>query len=158
MAGREIRAFDYVNQPYAAVRDLLTQDASTIFRTATKVAEARTDEIVASLSVDLQGIEVSKDVTIRINKIHEDPGARATKVTHVELEWQAKDAPGLFPVMKADLKVYPLSSTETQIDLTGPYEPPMGALGKVLDAAVGHRIAEASVHRFVSAVAERLRR
>ena len=69
----------------------------------------------------------------------------------------AKDSPGFFPVMKADLALYPLSSTETQIDLSGQYEPPMGPLGKALDAMVGHRIAEASVHRFVGAVADRLR-
>jgi hypothetical protein len=33
----------------------------------------------------------------------------------------------------------------------------MGVLGTAIDAVVGHRIAEASVHRFVRAVVERLR-
>jgi hypothetical protein len=33
----------------------------------------------------------------------------------------------------------------------------MGVLGTALDAVVGHRIAEASVHRFVRAIVERLR-
>lgn len=156
MPRREIRAFDYVNQPYAAVRDVLTKDASSIFHSATKVAEARTDELVASLSVDISGIEVSKDISIRLGEIREE-GSGLKQKTHIALEWQAKDSPGLFPVMQADLALYPLSATETQIDLTGHYEPPMGALGKALDAVAGHRIAEASVHRFISAVAERLR-
>ena len=59
--------------------------------------------------------------------------------------------------MSAELRVYPLSFTETQVELVGNYDPPMGALGTALDAVLGHRIAEASVHRFVRAIVERLR-
>ena len=33
----------------------------------------------------------------------------------------------------------------------------MGVLGGAIDAVVGHRIAEATVHRFVGAVVDRLR-
>jgi hypothetical protein len=69
------------------------------------------------------------------------------------LEWKAATMPGLFPLMKGELSVYPLTSTETQLDLSGVYEPPFGAVGKTMNAIVGHRIAEGSVHRFVSDVA-----
>jgi hypothetical protein len=50
-----------------------------------------------------------------------------------------------------------LTATETQLDFAGRYQPPLGPLGSVLDAAIGHRIAEASVHRFVADVAQHLR-
>ena len=66
--------------------------------------------------------------------------------------------PRLFPIMKADLSIYPLTATETQLDFKGVYEPPLGPLGKAVNAMVGHRIAEVSVHRFVSDVAEYLRK
>ena len=59
--------------------------------------------------------------------------------------------------MNAELMAYPLSATETQVDLRGHYDPPLGVLGDAIDMAIGHRVAEAAVHRFVSAVAERLR-
>jgi hypothetical protein len=59
--------------------------------------------------------------------------------------------------MKADLSIYPLTATETQLDFKGLYEPPLGLLGKAVNAMVGHRIAEVSVHRFVSDVAQYLR-
>ena len=65
--------------------------------------------------------------------------------------------PRLFPLMKADLSIYPLTATETQLDFKGLYEPPLGLLGKAVNAMVGHRIAEVSVHRFVSDVAQYLR-
>jgi hypothetical protein len=59
--------------------------------------------------------------------------------------------------MKAELSIYPLTGTETQLDFLGLYEPPFGALGKAMNAIVGHRIAEVSVHRFISDVAGYLR-
>ena len=60
--------------------------------------------------------------------------------------------------MKAELSFWPLTATETQLELTGAYEPPLGALGKAVDAAIGHRIAEATVHRFLDDLVEQLRR
>ncbi len=64
----------------------------------------------------------------------------------------------LFPLMKAELTIYPLTATETQLDFLGLYEPPFGAVGKAMNAVVGHRIAEVSVHRFISDVAAYLRK
>ncbi|MEX2080937.1 MAG: site-specific integrase, partial [Dehalococcoidia bacterium] len=49
---------------------------------------------------------------------------------------EAAQRPRLFPFMKAVLTAYPLTSTETQLDFSGRYLPPLGALGKALDAAV----------------------
>jgi len=61
--------------------------------------------------------------------------------------------------MKGTLAAYPITSTETQLDFSGHYAPPMGLglMGKAIDAIVGRRIAEASVHSFVSEVAAFLR-
>ena len=59
--------------------------------------------------------------------------------------------------MKGDLAIYPLTSTETQLDFSGVYEPPLGPLGKAMNAIAGHRIAEVSVHRFINDVAGYLR-
>ena len=40
------------------------------------------------------------------------------------LEWEAATMPRLFPLMKAELSIYPLTATETQMDFSGLYEPP----------------------------------
>ena len=60
--------------------------------------------------------------------------------------------------MKAELSIYPMTSTETQLDFLGHYEPPLGPLGRAINAVAGHRIAEVSVHRFIDEVAEYLRK
>ncbi len=65
--------------------------------------------------------------------------------------------PQMFPLMKAELCFYPLTATETQLDFSGKYEAPFGFLGNAVDAVVGYRIAEASVHRFIENVAAHLK-
>lgn len=153
---REIRSYDYVNHPYERVRDALRQDALTVFQSATKAAASRAQSVAAELHVDVGGIGVKADVRISVKKVGEKV-QDATPSTSLLLEWESATMPRLFPLMKAELSIYPLTATETQLDFSGLYEPPLGVVGKAMNALVGYRIAEASVHRFVSDVAEYLR-
>src|ERR1035441_1725083 len=155
--GRELRCYDYVNHPYARVRDVLSKEALTIFQSATKAAESRARSIASELRVDISGIGVEADIIISVKKVEEQTSEMAAPVTRLQLEWQAAKMPGLFPVMKAELSIYPLTASETQLDFSGLYEPPFGAVGKAMNAIVGYRIAEVSVHRFVNDVAGYLR-
>lgn len=157
--GPEIHCYDYVNHPYEQVRDALKRDALNVFQSATKAAASRAQSVAAELRVDFGSIGVKADIRISVKSIDEKVfEAAATPVTQLALEWQAASNPGLFPVMKAELSIYPLTSTETQLDFWGAYEPPLGAVGKAVDAVAGHRIAEASVRRFVDEVAAYLRK
>ena len=157
--GREIRSYDYVNHPYERVRDALSQNALTVFQSATKAAASRAQSVAAELHVDFGGVGVKADINISVKSIEEKiVEATSSPSTRLLLEWEAASVPGLFPLMKGDLSVYPLTSTETQLDFCGLYEPPFGAVGRTMNAIVGHRIAEVSVHRFVSDVAGYLRR
>lgn len=156
--GREIRSYDYVNHPYERVRDALRKNALTVFQEATKAAASRAQSVAAELHVDFGGIGVKTDINISVKSIEEKfVDATSTPTTQLLLEWEASTAPRLFPLMKGDLSVYPLTSTETQLDFSGVYEPPFGAVGRAMNAVAGHRIAEASVHRFISDVAGHLR-
>jgi len=155
--GREIRSYDYVNRPYERVRDALRQNALTVFQSATKAAASRAQSIAAELHVDFGGIGVKTDINISVKNIEEIVDATSTPTTRLLLEWEAATVPRLFPLMKGELSLYPLTSTETQLDFSGFYEPPFGAVGRTMNAIVGHRIAEVSVHRFVSDVAGYLR-
>jgi len=155
--GREVRFYDYVNHPYARVRDVLSKDAPSVFQSATKAASTRAESIASELRVDLSGIALEADIIVSVKNVEEQTPDMAAPVTRIELEWQAAKRPGLFPLMKAVLSVYPLTATETQLDFSGVYQPPFGAVGKAMDAIVGYRIAEGSVHRFVTDVAGYLR-
>jgi hypothetical protein len=136
----------------------LRQNALTVFRSATKAAASRAQSVAAELHVDFGGIGVKTDINISVKSIEEKiVDATSTPTTRLLLEWEAATVPGLFPLMRGELSVYPLTSTETQLDFSGFYKPPFGAVGRTMNAIVGHRIAEVSVHRFVSDVAGYLR-
>ncbi len=156
--GRQIRSYDYVNHPYERVRDTLKQNALAVFQSATKAAAARAESVAAELHVDFAGMGVKADIKIHVKGVEEKTAdATSSASTTLRLEWEATTLPRLFPLMQGELAVYPLTSTETQLDFSGVYEPPFGAVGKTLNAIAGHRIAEVSVHRFVSDVAAYLR-
>ena len=157
--GREIHCYDYVNHPYEQVRDALSKDARAVFHSATKAAASRAQSIASELRIDFGGIGIQADIRVSVKKIEVRPRAAIWKpATRLQLEWEAAKMPRLFPLMKADLSIYPLTATETQLHFKGLYEPPLGPLGKAVNAMVGHRIAEVSVHRFVSDVARYLRK
>jgi hypothetical protein len=154
---QHLRVFDYVNRPYAAVRDALALDPLAIFRKATSAAASRADALSAELRTRLGPLEIATDIDIRVVAIEESTALLDTPTTRITLEWQAARHPGLFPTMQAVLSIYALTATVTQLDLQGDYEPPLGPLGRVIDAALGHRVAEASVHRFIEQVGSHLR-
>ena len=155
---REIRSYDYVNHPYAAVRDALVKDPAAVLRAATNAAASRARDVAAALHVTIGPLDLGAEIAITVGQITEQAhDAPTSRVTRIPIEWSAARSAALFPIMKAELSVYPLTATETQLDFLGRYEPPLGIVGGALDAIVGHRIAEASVHRLVADVASYLR-
>jgi hypothetical protein len=157
--GRDVRAFDYVNHPYDHVREELLAHADEIFRDATRAAAVRAHDVAAGLRVNIAGLEIGSAIAIAVTEIDEEHGTLISEQrTRLSVEWEAAKNARLFPEMNGTLAVYPLTARETQLDFAGTYEPPLGPLGSAIDAAVGHRIAESSIHRFVTDVAGYLRR
>ena len=155
---KTIRVYDYINHPYDAVRKKLSVEALDVFRNATKVAALRAKSVASELHINFAGIEVGTDISISVKSIEDQPKTISSPpMTKIQLEWEAANMPRLFPFMRAELSVYPLTATETQLDLSGNYEPPFGVVGNVIDSVLGHRIAEASVHQFIKDIAVHLR-
>jgi hypothetical protein len=154
-----LHCYDYVNHPYTAVRDAMRADAGGIFQRATTSAAGRAQALAATLKVGVGALEVGTDVAIEVlgpEEREEGPAGRVP-TTVIPLRWRAARAAALFPSMEAELLIYSLSRDETQIELDGRYTPPLGVLGGALDSLIGHRVADASVHRFVTDVASLLR-
>jgi hypothetical protein len=156
---REIHCFDYITHPYDRVRSALTEDVLAVFQSATRAAASRAQSLASELRIDLGGIAIEADIRIFIKNIEVKEGeAMSRPATRLQLEWEAAAMPRLFPLMKAELSLYPITATETQLDFKGLYEPPFGPLGRAVNAMIGHRVAEVTVNGFVSDVAEYLRR
>ncbi len=153
---RELRCYEYVIAPYERVCELLAGDPTGLFQRATRAASARADELGATLRVAVGPIEIGAPVNIRVVSVTDEVGPLGDKATRLEVAWTAAKGGGFFPSMEATLRVYPLSRGETQIDLHGKYRPPLGAVGNVINAVFLHRVAEATVLRFVQDLAARI--
>ena len=159
MSHHPIRCYEYVTCPYEKVSGALRRDALGVFQRATTAAATRAKSLVSSLHIDIGGVDVGADAVIVVRSMveHLNPPGIHTPCLRLALEWRAARAASFFPVMHAELAVYALSREETQLDFSGEYVPPMGVVGEAIDAIVGRRIAEATVHRFIEDVAARLR-
>jgi len=156
---KELHSYQYVNRPFEAVRDALIVDAVGLFERGTQTATGRAHALVSNLKVTIAGLDVGKNVVVKVRRVEphaEAPTHDPSGAVRFDLEWQAETSSSLFPSMKASLLAYPLGTNETQLDLRGHYEPPGGVLGSAADWLLGHRIAEASVKRFLDDIAARL--
>jgi hypothetical protein len=155
-----IHCYQYVNRPYAAVSRILVSDPVGLFQRATVAASGRAESLVARLEMRIAGFEIGKNVRIEVTHVNTEarpPRALVLPATSLELKWHAATNEALFPSMQAELLAYPLSADETQLALHCHYAPPGGLLGSAADALLGHRIAEASVHRFLEDIVACLR-
>ncbi len=74
----------------------------------------------------------------------------------IPVAWRATGPSQLFPVLDGKLTVQPLGPRSSVLWLGGTYQPPLGALGREIDEAVMHNVAEATIKDFVDGVAARL--
>jgi hypothetical protein len=156
---RTLRLYGYVERPYERVRTLLRAEPLALLARATTSAAKRAQELVANLRVGLGGIEIGVDVRTAVLGVREEESiAGMPPVTCIELGWEAVHAPALFPLMHARLSLWPTLSSETQLEIEGEYQPPFRGLGSTLDAVLLHRIAQASVHRFLEDAIAQIRR
>ncbi|MDH3731997.1 MAG: hypothetical protein OEU54_00625 [Gemmatimonadota bacterium] len=154
----DIRAFDYVNHPYERVREALRDDTERVLQQGTRAAASRAHAVASLLHVNIGGFEVGTEISLNVSEIDLEPGSGASgERTRIRLDWKAAKNPRLFPEMTGVLSVYALTAKETQLDFEGTYETPLGPLGTAVEAIIGRRIADASVHRFVTDVAVHLR-
>src|SRR5690242_10817954 len=96
-----LRCYDYVNRPYAVVRDALKADVGGVFSRATKGAAGRANALAANLKVELGSLEVGTDVVIEVVSIEETKAAAPDGgvATTVKIKWKAARAAAIFPSM-----------------------------------------------------------
>jgi hypothetical protein len=84
------------------------------------------------------------------------PGQQVGDTWVLPIAWEAVGADALFPSLEADIEVAALSPTRTHLSLSGRYRPPGGAIGRIADRALFHRVAEATMKDFLDRIAARL--
>ena len=150
---RELYYYEYVDRAANDVVEALAGPEHAAFQAATLGAVAEANQFRERLHVEVAGLDIGKDVVIEVGK----PNDKGFAV-FVPIKWHAASQTALFPSMDAELEIVPLSHNppRSQIGLLGRYRPPIGVFGAIGDAMLGHRIAEATVRRFVMELSSRL--
>ena len=153
---RELHVYAYVEAPFDLCARLLAENATRVLQEATDESAAQARVLSRTLEVEVGGFSVSREVVIEVGEFE----PRQLRASVVPLRWHAETGRLLFPELRAELEVAALvlDPPLTQLTLSGTYEPPLGAVGAGADRLALGRLAEATVHRFVHDVADRLRR
>jgi hypothetical protein len=115
-------------------------------------AEDRGSRLLADVGFSVGATHrAEKQVEVAVGEPFRMPGK-----TLLPIAWTASGGEPLFPSLEGDLEVAALGERRTQLSISARYRPPLGAVGRMLDRALLHRVAESSVKDFLDRVAETL--
>jgi hypothetical protein len=152
---RELHAYAYVDVPFDLASRLFAENAQAVLQHATDDVTEEAGKLSRTLHVKLGGVDVAKDVEVLVGEFEPKELTRSA----VPIRWRAERGRLLFPTLEARLEIAAVSFDPplSQVMVNGTYEPPMGAIGAGVDKLVLHKVAEATMYRFVHDVAMELR-
>lgn len=114
-------------------------------------AEGRGHELLAEVGFPVDDRRIDREVEIALGIPY-----RSGSATRVPLTWGATTGERLFPRLEADVEVAALGPNRSQLSIDARYRPPLALVGRALDRALLHRVAEATIGDFVERIAERI--
>jgi hypothetical protein len=115
-------------------------------------AERRGERLLAEVGFAVDDTHrLDKQVEVEFASPH-----HLTSKTVLPMSWKATGPERMFPSLDADLEVAALGANRTQLSISARYRPPMGPVGRALDRALLHRVAEATIKDFLDRVGEAL--
>jgi hypothetical protein len=105
----------------------------------------------AALGPHIAGIALRKKVAVEIG-----PPVTTGDWTEIPVTWKATFIEQLFPIMVGKIELAPVDALTTRLTVCGMYEPPFGPLGKQVDDAFMHAVAEATVADLTLSIARRI--
>ena len=153
---RPLHCYAYLHARFDLVSRVLAYRTADVLQHATENAAEQAGELSRTLSVEVGGFRISRDVAIEIGEFE----PRGVMSSVVPLRWRAESSGLLFPTLSAELEIAALTTDPplTQLTVDGSYVPPLGVVGAGADRLLLHRVAEATLHRFTNDVAEQLDR
>lgn len=150
-AAREHALFleDFVDVacPPERVRSRIGSDAAWLAELANS-ASAAGDAMLTRIGPSWASGFLTRTVEIRLGVVHE-----RGSTTVVPISWASAAHKGLFPVLTGDLEITPLGADACRVGLSASYRTPFGQLGRGLDRAVLHHVAQSTVRSFLDTIA-----
>jgi hypothetical protein len=105
----------------------------------------------SDVGLRVAGVSVHKRVTVQLG----EPETKGDW-TNVPVSWKATFPEHMFPVLVGRLELVPIDTKVTRLTLSGMYEAPLGRLGALIDDAIMHSVAEATVREVAESIAKQL--
>ncbi|HET9410813.1 MAG TPA: hypothetical protein VFO75_02910 [Candidatus Dormibacteraeota bacterium] len=105
----------------------------------------------SEVGLRVAGVSVRKRVIVELG----EPEKKG-EWTDVPITWKATFPERLFPVLVGRLELVPVEKNVTRLTVSGMYQPPLGRLGTLIDDAIMHSVAEATVREVTEAIAVQL--
>jgi hypothetical protein len=134
----------HIDQPVQACTDALLAGPSKWF-------PRLEGKNVGAVSAHIAGVPVRKRVVVELGE-----PVKTSTWTVIPLSWKATFPQKLFPVMTGRVELAPVDKGVTRLTVSGMYEPPLGGLGKRIDEAMMHNVAQATVKELAESIAKRL--
>lgn len=109
--------------------------------------------LLARVGISIGRIPIYKHVHLEIGRADDVAGRDRIMLP---VAWEAVGGPPLFPRMEGTLHLDPDGPDSTRLTLNASYDPPMGALGALIDRALMHRLAKSTMDDFVGRLAKSL--
>jgi hypothetical protein len=144
-----VRYFLDLPVPFEEVEVSLLDDPEAWIPGLLREAEDRGERLLADVGFELDRRRIAKQVEIQLGPPHRIPSK-----TLLPMSWHATGLDGVFPQLDGDVEVAALGPRRTQLSISARYRPPMGVAGRMLDRALLHRVAEATIKDFLDRVGE----
>lgn len=146
-----IRYFSDLSMPFEEAETALLASPGTWLPHLAQDAEGRGEALLVEVGFGNELLRVDKHVEVQIGA-----PLRMDAKTMLPMTWIPTGTQVIFPALEADLEVAALGPSRTQLSISARYRPPMGAVGRAVDRALLHRVAEATVKDFLDGVGEGL--
>lgn len=140
-----VRYYVFVQQPFERVEESLLHSQRWLQQVAQDVGP---DARLAELGVDVAGRRLRKRIDLSVG----EPVRRETRIA-IPFTWRATGISAIFPTFGGDIEASHWRPSVTQLAVSATYEPPLGSVGRVLDRAALHLLAEVLVKDFVDRMA-----
>ena len=114
-------------------------------------AGAEGDRLLVDVGLEVRGHDIRRRAGLEVGE-----AMTTDRVALLPLRLRVEDHQRLFPSLEGNLDAAWLGPGRTHLALTLTYDPPLGVLGRAVDRALLHRVAEAVAQRFLEAIATEL--
>ena len=152
-AGRDVflKSHTDVNLDFEAVRPAMLLHPPRWLDGLMDAAEEDGERLLVQVGLSVGGHELSRRARLEAGF----PIA-TERVVSLPLRMRVEDHERLFPILEGTLDAAWLGPGLTHLALAMQYEPPLGVVGRVVDRALLHRVAEVVAQRFLENAARHL--